>query len=353
MLRIALVGAGRTVIIGHAPALQALPDLYQVVAITDRSPAAADEAGMLLGVAPDHRYTDYHQMLALEDLDVVSISVPHAYHHEVALQALQVDAHVICERPLALSVPDAQEVLRVAETRGKLVTVLHYLLYYPPFREAIRLVSEGAIGEPFFVRCEGVTGGYGAGTATYHPAWHGDPEIAGGGVWLDSGYHNAYLCVSLLGVPVSKIAARIGIFATDLPVDDTAVALLTHDNGSISDIQVAWSVPSGGQRVFEIYGTEGSIVADHDGFALGVYNNHTRSWHHPQIITAHAESFIGIYRAIHQSLRFGAAPPVSHRDALHTLEIVTTGYRASDNGATERIGGGSIAGEMEEQRFAA
>ena len=203
MLRIALIGAGKTVIIGHAPALQALPDFYQVVALADSSREALDYVGVLLGIPPERRYLDYREMLSQEACDVVSIALPHAFHQEAARVALAADAHIICERPLALSVRDARELLCLAEQRGKQMSVLHYYLFYPPFREAIRLVQSGAIGEPFFVRCEGVTGGFGPGTASYHPGWHNDPEIAGGGVWMDSGYHCVYLCGGLLRSPAA------------------------------------------------------------------------------------------------------------------------------------------------------
>lgn len=337
MLRIALIGAGRTVVVGHSPALQALHNLYSVVGIADQSVDALDEVGMLLGVPPAHRFTDYREMLDSESPDAVVITLPHVFHQEAATAALQAGAHVISERPLALSVPDAMDIIRLARKCDKQVIAFHYFLYYPPFREAIRLITDGVIGEPFFVRCEGVTGGYGPGTATYHPEWHANPDIAGGGVWIDSGYHSAYLCVNLLGSPVASVAARITNYATHFPVDDTAVALMTHENGTVSSVQVTWSVPSGGQRILEIYGTRGTITLDHEGYPLGVFDNATQAWRHPPIVTRHAESFIDLYKAIYDALRYGGPLPVSPHDALHTLEIVTAGYRASELQTTEPI----------------
>lgn len=335
MLRIALVGGGRSVQIGHAPALQALGDKYQVVAIADRDPEALERTALMLKVPPAQRYTRYQDMLLQEEIDVVDIAVPHALHRQVAEAALLSGAHLITERPLALNLRDAEELLVLAETHGKLITVLHFYLYYPPFREAIRLVREGAIGEPFLVRCEGVTGGFGAGTEAYHPEWHGDPELAGGGVWIDSGYHSVYLCTALQGVPVSGVAAGLRTVNPTLGVEDTAVATLMHTNDAISSIQVAWSVPSGGTRVFEVYGTEGTIHLDHEGHPLGVFSNATRAWHHPEITIGRAESFTGILQDVHACLRFGAPPPVDHRTALHTLEVMLAGYRSSERGTLE------------------
>jgi len=339
MLRIGLIGCGRTVQIAHAPALQALSDFYQVAAIADQSPEALERTGLQLGLPPEHHYTDYREMLPREELNVVDISLPHAYHHEAALAGLMAGIHLITERPLALSVHDAEELLRIAEMRGRLISVLHFYLYYPPFQAAIRLVRDGAIGDPFFIRCEGVTGGFGPGTESFHPHWHEDPEIAGGGVWLDSGYHAGYLCVALMGSPVASVAARIDNYATNLAVDDTAAALLTHQNNGVSSIQAAWSVPAGGRRVFEIYGTEGAIALDHEGYPLGIFTNATRTWEHPEIADGHAESFIRIFTAIAECLRFGAPPPVSHRDALHALKIVTAGYRAGERNEVAGVEG--------------
>jgi predicted dehydrogenase len=339
MLRIGLIGAGRTVQIAHAPALSALTDRYVVAAIADRDPTALEHIGTQLGVPPEHRYAEYREMLLREPLDLVDIALPHAFHHEAALQALLNGLHIITERPLALSLRDAQELLQIAETRGRLIAVLHFYLFYPPFREAIRLVRAGAIGDPFFIRCEGVTGGFGLGSDAYHPEWHGNPEIAGGGVWIDSGYHSVYLCGALMGSPITSVAAAMGTFATKMPVEDTAAVLLTHENGGITNIQAAWSVPSGGRRVFDIYGTQGTIALDHDGYPLGVFSHTTQAWQHPEITVGHAESFIGFFTALAECLRFGAPPPVSHRDALYSLEAVLAAYRAGEQGTVESVGG--------------
>jgi predicted dehydrogenase len=330
MLRVGLIGCGRTVQIAHAPALQALRDHYQVVAIADQSPEALERIGLQLAVPPEHRYTDYRTMLVNEEIQVADISLPHVYHHEAATNALMAGAHLMSERPLALALHDAEELLYIAEMHGRLITVLHFYQYYPPFQEAIRLVRSGAIGEPFLIRCEGVTGGFGPGTESYHPQWHDNPEIAGGGVWVDSGYHAAYLSVAMMGSPVTAVTGRIDTYATGLAVDDTAAMLLFHENNGTSSIQVAWSIPAGGRRVFEIYGTDGAIAMDHEGYPLGIFSNASRTWSHPEVTVGHDESFIRLFTAIAECLGYGAPPPVSHREALHTLKIVLSGYRASD-----------------------
>ena len=322
---------------GHAPALQALAEDYTVVALADADPATLEETGVLLGLPPERRYADYRELLLRESPDVVDVSVPHARHHEVAWATLRAGAHLVTERPLALSLRDAEELLRFAEARSRLVTVAHYYLYYPPIAEALRLVRAGAIGTPFFVRLEGVTGGFGAGTESYHPAWHADPEMAGGGVWLDSGYHHAYLAVALMGSPVIGIAARTATYAGDMPVEDTATALCMHENQGVSSLQTAWSVPAGGTRVVEVHGSAGSLQLDHEGYPLGVFDNAARTWRHPEIDFPHAGSFYGLFVALAACLRFGAPPPISHRDALHTLDIITSGYRASENESVEGV----------------
>lgn len=337
MVRIGLIGCGRSVQHAHAPALQAMGDRLRVAAIADRDAAALEHVGVLLGVPPAHRYPDYRDMLLQEELEAADIALPHAFHFEAARACLLSGLHLITERPLALTIHDAEELLRLAEYHGKLITVLHYLLYYPPFREGIRLLREGAIGEPFFIRCEGVTGGYGAGTEAYHPAWHDDANIAGGGVWIDSGYHGAYLCAAMMEAPVTSLSAFIGTQSGELTVDDTAIALLSHRNGGVSSIQTAWSVPAGGRRVFEVYGREGTISFDHEGHLLAIFSNATRTWHHPPIMVAQDASFIGIFGAITDCLRHGAPPPVTHRDALHALDIITTGYRAAERNMVESV----------------
>lgn len=338
MLQVGLIGAGRTVQIGHAPAFTALPELFAVAALADRDPAALERVGIQLGVPPERRYADYRAMLLQERLDIADIALPHAFHHEAARQALLAGLHIITERPLALNQRDAEELLAMAEMRGRLITVLHFYLCYPPFREAIRLARTGAIGAPFFIRCEGVSGGFGPGSDAYHPDWHGEPEIAGGGVWIDTGYHAVYLCAALMGSPVTTVAAAMGAFSLELAVEDTVAAILTHENGGITNIQASWGVPSGGHRVFDIYGSQGTLSLDHDGHPLGLFTNATQSWQHPEIPVSHAESFVDFFTALAECLRYGAPPPVSHRDALLTLETVLAAYRADADGTVESVG---------------
>jgi predicted dehydrogenase len=339
MLRIGLIGGGRTAQAAHVPALQALHARYAIAAVADRDAAALERIGLQAGVPPPQRFTDFREMLLHVPLDLVIVAVPHAFHHEAVQGALLNGVHVVTERPLALSLRDAEEVLRLAELRGRLVTVLHPLLYYPPFREAIRLVRAGAIGEPFLLRCEGVTGGFQTGTAAYHPEWRAKLEIAGGGAWLDHGYHGSYLCTALSGSPVVSVAAAMSVNSEEITVEDTAVVLLTHENGAASSIQVSWNVPAGGTRVFEVYGTRGAIVFDHDGYPFGLYDNASATWTHPEIAIERDESYIDFFDALAACLSYGAPPPVSHRDALHTLEIVLAAYRANEMGTVESVGG--------------
>jgi predicted dehydrogenase len=343
MLRVGLIGGGRPTHVGHAPALQGLAERLRVVALADRAPEARERTGLQLGLAEAHRYADYREMLRQESPELVVVAVPHAFHHEVTLAALHAGAHVITERPLALSLRDAQELLEVAESQGKLISVLHYYAFYPPLQEALRLVRAGAIGHPYFLRCEGVTGGFGAGTETYHPDWHREPDIAGGGVWMTSGYHASYLSTGLLGAPVRAVSAHMATFVPDTPpvMEDTALIHLAHEGGSLATLQVAWSAPAGGRRVLEVHGTEGAIVLDHGDHPLGVFSLATRSWHHPAFDIGHAASFRGIYQAIAECLLYGAPPPVTHRDALHTLAIIHAGYQSARSGCTEPV---SIAG---------
>ena len=326
MLRCGIIGCGRIVQEGHAPALQRLQDEIEVAALADPSPAPLAETGQMLAVPEAHRYADHRQMLERESLDFVDIATPHSAHRQLVLDAAAAGRHILLEKPMAVSLEEVEEMLEAIGRARITFCVIHNYWYNPATAAAMQLIREGAIGVPFAVRSEGMGGGHYPGTAGYDPDWRTKSSLAGGGCLIDNGYHNTYLARHMMTSPVKRVMASIGTHLHPIDVDDTAFVLLEHENGGTSSIQVAWSVRAGGQGVSEVHGTEGSIDFHREGHPFGLFRD--GEWRFPDC-QLERTGFEGVFHDFARALQGKAEVPTTGEEARESLRVVLAAYRSA------------------------
>lgn len=337
MLRLGLIGCGRIVEEGHAPALLRLRDRVQVVALADPSPERQHRIGDLLDVPPAARFADYREMLRRVRLDCVDIALPHFLHAPAVLDCAAAGVHILLEKPMATSLAEADRMLAAVERAGVTFSVIHNYLYRPAERAALRLIGEGQIGRPFLVRSEGLGGSHYRGATGYDPDWRTRASRSGGGCLIDNAYHNLYLCQALLQSPVETVYARIRTYFHPIEVEDTALLLLEHANGGTSSVQVSWAAPAGGQRVQEVHGTGGTIAFGRDGQPLAVYRQALGAWEYPPVEGAESNGFPAFFAAFFAALEQGAPPPVTGTEARWNLAVVLAAYEAGRTGRPVRV----------------
>jgi myo-inositol 2-dehydrogenase/D-chiro-inositol 1-dehydrogenase len=247
--RIALIGAGR---MGrtHARAL-ARCRRAQLVAVCDPLPGAA-EAAAPEGAAA-HREID--DVLADRSIDGVLIAAPTPLHDELVDRALVAGKHVLCEKPLTLEVQRDVELGRLAESLGLVLQVGFWRRFAWPYREAMRLISEGAIGSPRLMRAS-------QWDAEPPPAAFCDPEVSGG-LEIDCGVHELDLVAWMLGSPVAQISAAgtRGDAAIEAVGDvEALVALAVTAAGAPATIDLARSVRYGDDVRTEVVGSHGALL---------------------------------------------------------------------------------------------
>lgn len=334
MLQAAIIGCGRIVAEGHAPAYKRLADKVRVVAIADPSPERLDLVGDDLGIPAAARFTDYIQMLAATDIDFVDLALPHFLHEQVTIDCAEAAIDILSEKPLATSIPAAKRMLEAVSQAGVTLGVLHNYLWQPQIRQSVQWVEEGRIGESFLVRCERLGGGHYKGAAAYDPDWRAKAARAGGGALLDNGYHSIYLAEAWMQSPVVEVYGKVGTYVQQQDVDDVAMVLLTHDNGGVSSIQFSWAVKAGGQPVNEVHGRRGSISLTR-GAAVSLYENDRETW--LDVETEHDSGFTAIIGQYLDALAAGQPPPVTGEQALHNLAIVMAAYESARRGLPVRL----------------
>jgi predicted dehydrogenase len=139
-LRVGIVGCGEAAQIMHLPGLRFLSDLFQVTAVCDISRTVAERVGREWDVPV--RLVDHAAAVALDEVDAVLVATPDAYHCDVALAAIAAGKHVLVEKPLCMTLREADEIAAAQERAGVVVQVGYMRRYAPAFLEAVRAVAE-------------------------------------------------------------------------------------------------------------------------------------------------------------------------------------------------------------------
>ncbi|MCK4590692.1 MAG: Gfo/Idh/MocA family oxidoreductase, partial [Candidatus Latescibacteria bacterium] len=174
--KVAVIGTGRRALDGYIKVLlEQFSERIKIVAVTDRVSERLDEARQILG--PEVKlFSDYQELLSSTDVDAVIICTPDFTHEQINLDCLKADKHVICEKPLALSLKGCERVIQEAETKGKLLQV-GLVLRYSPFHQRLKeVVENGAIGRVHLISVLD----YYAGGRTYFRRWNRLRKNSGG-----------------------------------------------------------------------------------------------------------------------------------------------------------------------------
>ncbi|HVY20665.1 MAG TPA: Gfo/Idh/MocA family oxidoreductase [Bauldia sp.] len=251
---VCVVGGGFWARAMHLPAFASIPGV-DVVSLVSRSEAGASVLAEAHGVK--RWSTDYIEAVTAPDVDVVDIIAPNHLHAPIAVAAAEAGKHIICIKPLATTLAEADRMLEAAAKNNVRLLYAENVPFIPAVQEMRRIVDSGAIGKVFRVKaCEGI--------GEPHSAWHYDPARAGGGAMMDMAVHSVEFCRAFAGAPFASVYADAGTFrwGAKTKAEDTAVMTLRFDNGVIGQCEDSWSLAGAMDSRFEVFGTEGRILID-------------------------------------------------------------------------------------------
>ncbi len=266
-VRVGIIGTGFGASV-QAPGFRCINGA-ELVAITsarlERARAVASEFGL------SHAFDDYREMLRRVPLDLVCVTSPPHLHHEMTLAALDAGAHVLCDKPFAMNVAEASEMLQRGQRSG-LVHAVDFEFRFVPVRAAMkRLLEAGEIGEPFLVRIADLT----LARTDQRYGWWFD-RTRGGGLLQAIGAH--YIdAVGWWVSPITSVSADLraviperrwedGTGSERVTADDTAAIAFRLENGISGQIDLSVCA-QGGRRRIEIFGSQGSLFIE-DGARL-------------------------------------------------------------------------------------
>ena len=275
-LRLGMVGGGQGGYIGWVHRLAArLDDCYEFVAGALSSDAQrAQESGRALYLDPSRIYTDYRAMAAAEaqradGIDVVAIVTPNHLHAPVAKAFLEAGIHVMCDKPLALSLDEAIEMRDLAERHNKLLGVTYTYSGYPMVRHAKDIVAAGELGDVRFIAVEYVQDWLTDPVelqGNRQAEWRTDPSRTGAGGCLgDIGTHAYHLASFVSGMLPVELSADVTSMVGGRRVDDHVQATLFYRSGARGNLIASQIAAGEGNALrLRVYGTKGSISFDQE-----------------------------------------------------------------------------------------
>ncbi len=270
-LRLGMVGGGQGAFIGGIHRIAArLDDDYEFVAgALSRDPALRAASMLALRLDPARCYDDYREMARAEaaradGIDVVAVVTPNYLHAAVASAFLEAGIHVICDKPLAISLAEGVALEKVAKASGKLLAVTQTYSGYPMVRHARALVESGEIGELRLVQVEYAQDWLAEPiehSGNEQAAWRTDPQRAGpAGCLGDIGTHAYHLASFVTGVQPEQILADLSSFVPGRPLDDHVQIMMRYANGARGALWAS-QVASGSENGLRLrlFGSKGNL----------------------------------------------------------------------------------------------
>jgi predicted dehydrogenase len=209
-------------------------------------------------------YQDYQRMLTEGGVEVVSICTPSGLHSEMTIAAAKAGVHVLCEKPMAITVPQLDAMMGAVSKAGIKLEVIFQRRTYEiskRVREAVRsgLLGQMTLGDAYLK--------YYRSPAYYKSAdWRATWELDGGGALMNQGVHGIDLLLWIMG-DVKSVYAKAEAKVRDIEVEDTCIALLTFQSGAYGVIEGTTSSNPGEPTAFYLHGEKGTIVLDDKGIS--------------------------------------------------------------------------------------
>ena len=341
-MKFGIIGAG---MIGHfhAKAITAMSG-GELHSIFDLRAEAAEKLATEYGAKA---YSDMSAFLADSELEIVTVGTPSGSHLDPSLAALNAGKHVICEKPLEVTVERVDQLIAAAKTNGKTIAAVLNRRFHPGMDAFKKAADEGRFGKLTSASC--YVKWYRDQAYYDSAAWRGTWALDGGGALMNQSIHTIDALIYLAG-PVRAVQANTACLAhTDIEVEDIAVAIVEFENGARGVIEgstCTWSKDGHPARV-QLCGTEGSVFLADEAFELWDFMHEKpedaeiRSTlmkgqgaglgaNDPKAINfyQHQRNFEEVVDAI----REGREPTTSATEARKPVELIRAIYESAQNG---------------------
>jgi len=341
-VKVGIIGSGFEADI-HAESFRIMPEKAEVVAVASPTPGKADKFAKRHNIPRPFR--DYRALLAEPDIEMVTIAAPNALHAQMTCDAAEAGKHVVCEKPLCLTLEEADLMIETCRKRGVLLMYAEELFFTPKYVKARQMADEGAFGKVYMVKQTEKHFGP-------HAPWFWDVDRSGGGVFMDMGCHGIAFCWWFLGRPkIKRVLCHMGTYvhADKTRGEDESICILDFENGAKGVIEDSWARRGGMEDRIEVYGEGGVSYADlHMGNALPTYSEYgygyavekapsTKGWSWPVYEELWNYGFPQEMHHFARCVRGEEQPQSTGEDGRLVQEVLYAGYRSAGLGASVQL----------------
>jgi predicted dehydrogenase len=312
--RFVLIGAG-AIARTYVDAIARMPHV-KLVGVMDIRPEAAASLAQIAGCAA---FADLDALTDIVPPDGAIVCTPPATHVAWSLDLLERGIHVLCEKPLAPGMIEAEKLLEAAATAPAKLTMASKFRCTPDIIKARELILAGTIGKPILF--ENIF----TSRVDMTQRWNSDPAISGGGVLIDNGTHSVDIMRYLIG-PLDEIQAVEGLRVQPIAVEDTVRVFARSKSGVMGTVDLSWSIHKELPHFVSIYGSEGTICV---GWKESKFRRQSdKEWTVIGKGYDKIEAFQNVMDNFVQGVRGEAEFTVSLEDAFASVEVIDTAYQA-------------------------
>jgi predicted dehydrogenase len=338
-LKIGLIGCGG-ITRAHVEGWKTVAARAQITAVADVSPEAMRLRAAQIG-HPVQMYTDFHELLAKAEVNIVDLALPHHLHRDAIVAAAQAGKHILTEKPLCLNLAEAADITNAVKQHNVTLMAAHNQIFFPAVQRAKQMLLSGDLGRIYMIHsfdCSGNRRPLPANKALWGKevprpnTWRQDPSKMGGGQYIDTGYHPTYRLLFLAGQTPTEVSAMMGTYRQPMQEEDTANVLLKFADGLMGHIFTSWAMPApGGQPLlFSISGEAGQLWGE-----IGKLTYRPIGFHTPAVIEFpgwdYNRSFAAEIEHLLDAVEQGFEPLHSVNEATATLRIIMAAYEATDS----------------------
>lgn len=337
-VKVGIIGSGFEADI-HAAAYHLMPEEAEVVAVASPTPGNAAALAQRYGIL--RVFLDYRDMLREPDIEMVTITAPNRMHCRMTKDIAAAGKHVVCEKPLCMTLEEADEMIDVCRREGVLLLYAEELFFTPKYVKAKEMAANGAFGKVYLVKQSEKHFGP-------HSDWFWDVNQSGGGVLMDMGCHGVAFCYWFLGRPrIKSVYCNMGTYVHTAKTrgEDDSICVIDFDGGAVGLVENSWARRGGMDDRIEVYGEGGVTYANlHMGNALPTFSEYgygyavekaptTKGWTYPVFEELWNYGFPQEMRHFARCVRGKEKPDATGEDGRVVMEALYAGYASAGSGS--------------------
>lgn len=269
-------------------------------------------------------YTDYNEFLNDKDIDVVTIATISGYHAEQAIDCLNHDKHVLIEKPMALSIEDADKIIALGKEKNKKVCVSHQNRFSPAVQKLRRAIDEGRFGKLI----HGTARVLWARDDNYYKqaSWRGTKALDGGTL-MNQCIHNIDLLQWMMGGEVERLYSETDTFIRNIETEDFGAILMRFKNGAVGIVEGSVCVyPKNLEETLSIFGEKGTVVISGNEIKTWQFED-SRGYDNVELDKTNL-GHTPLYKDLIDAIYEKRAPLVNGEEGKKAMEIILKAYES-------------------------